>query len=306
MSIINNNDIIFSPLNVLIIKSNNELYKENEKIQISILKKFNEGSYGIVFIIKNNHVLKLFKNSTFENTVFEESNDLIPVRYENRELMFYFKYINEQNKYKNIINIYAIGITKNRIDNEKLVFYKNSYFIILPFCTPFYQIINTYNYPLIDNMNGVKFSLNIMKKLLDISLYLENKYNFINLDFKIQNIMFYEKNLVALDFSIIKTNNNKKKYNLKKISNYYLWPYENNIILDILPSYSISINGLELLFGNDSIKKEKITLDRLNYYLNILKKKDTLLYDIFFNGLILKITTENFIKLIKNFFSNHI
>ena len=291
---------IFSNLNVLILKSNKEQYKENTKIQLTLIKKFDEGSYGIVFIIENNHVLKLFKNSTLENTISEECTDLIPVKYENRELMFYLKYINNENKCKNIINIYAIGITKNRIEDKTLIMHKNTYFIILPYCTPFYKTINTYNLPLIDNINGIKLSINIMKKLLDISFFLEEKYNLINLDFKISNIMFNEKNLVVLDFSIIKANNNKK-YNFTKFSRYFIWPFENNILLDKIPSYSICINGLEILFGYDNIRREKLTIDRLNYYLNIIKKKNNELYNIFLNGLILKITTSNFIKLIKNF-----
>jgi len=300
MSIIINNDKIFSKLNVLIIKSNNEKYKENQKLELSLLKKIDEGSYGIVYFIKNDHILKIFKNSTLDNTIFEESNNIIPVKYENRELIFYLKYINNENKFKNIVNIYAIGISKNILQDKTLIFHKNSYFIILPFCIPFYKVINTYNFPLIDNINGIKFSINIMKKLLEISYFLEEKYNLINLDFKINNIMFNEKLLVVLDFSLIKNNDNKE-YNFRKISRYYIWPYENKILLDKIPSYSICINGLEILFGYDNIRKEKLNTDRLNYYLNIIKKKNISLYNIFLNGLILKITTINFLKLIKTF-----
>ena len=40
-------------------------------------------------------------------------------------------YINNENKCKNIINIYAIGLTKNRIEDKTLIMHKNTYFIIV-------------------------------------------------------------------------------------------------------------------------------------------------------------------------------
>ena len=144
--------------------------------------------------------------------------------------------------------------------------------------------------------NGIKFTIAIMKKLLNISRFLEEQYNLINLDFKISNLMFNkeDKNLIILDFSIVKKKSNKK-YNFK--NKYYIWPFDTDMLLENLPSYSICINGLELLFGKDNIRN--IYSDKINYYLNILKKdKELKIYNIFLNGLILKINTPDMIRLI--------
>ena len=71
-------------LNILILKSNHIDYKENKYVTINVKNKLEEGSYGIVFMLENDHVIKFFKNSTSKNTLFEESNNLIPIKNENR------------------------------------------------------------------------------------------------------------------------------------------------------------------------------------------------------------------------------
>jgi hypothetical protein len=53
--------------------------------------------------------------------------------------------------------------------------------------------------------NGIIFTVNVMKRLLEISQYLETKYNLINLDFKLNNFMFSKKN-----------NDLNRKYHLNK------------------------------------------------------------------------------------------
>lgn len=307
-------------LNTLILRSTHPDYRENKNSKIYIIKKIGEGSYGIVFLIKNNSVIKIFKNSTLENTILNESNYLIPTKYENRELIFFLNYIKEkisENKY--IINIFAIGLLKDVIINNNIKLNINSYFIILPQYIPFYSIYNIYNTSLIDKRNGLNFTLNVMKKMTEISYFMEKKFNLINLDAKLSNFMFkdnktnniiYDKkhilslkddeitkmlnNLKMIDFSIIKTKNNKK-YNLS--NKYYIWPQSNNILIEYFPSYITCINGLELLFGYDNII-DLPNSDKINYYLSVIKNKNIKIYNIFLSGLILKINTEDFMKLI--------
>lgn len=94
-----------------------------------------------------------------------------------------------------------------------------------------------------------------------------------------------------IDFSIIK--NKRKKYNIT--NKYYIWPI-GNILLEYIPPYSTCINGLELLFGYNKI----LCLhddNNMNSYLEIIYNKNKYAYNIFYNGLILKINTENFLKL---------
>jgi hypothetical protein len=102
--------------------------------------------------------------------------------------------------------------------------------------------------------------------------------------------------LVMIDFSIIKKKT-KIKYNINL--DYYIWP-NSNILIEYIPSYSTCINGLELLFGNKSIINIKKNDNKIDYYLKIIKEKDKNIYNIFFNGLILKINTKNFLKLFNN------
>ena len=284
-------------LKIYILRSSNENYIENKYKKIKIIKKIGEGSYGLVFLLNNDHVIKIFKNSTIQNTILNESNYLIPIKNENRELIFYYKYIDEKKENNYIINLYAIGIIKDTIIDNTNNIELNSYFIILPLCTSFYNTYKIFNTELINKKNGINFTLKIMKRLIQISEFLENKYNIINLDFKLNNFMFTNKNnnldnLIMLDFSITKKKT-KIKYNID--NKYYIWPKSNNILIENIPAYSTCINGLELLFGHKSIIRNN---NKLDYYLKIIKEKDKNIYNIFFNGLILKINTENFLKLL--------
>jgi hypothetical protein len=293
-------------LKIYILKTSIDEYVENRYKIIKIIKKIDEGSYGLIFLMNNNHVIKIFKNSTIKNTILNESNYLIPIKNENRELIFYYKYIDEKNDGKKennyIIKLYAIGIIKDNIIDNINNIEIDSYFIILPLCTSFYNAYKIYNTPLINKKNGLFFTLNIMKRMIEISEFLENKYNILNLDLKLNNFMFADKSinlnsLIMIDFSITKKKQ-KKKYNFD--NKYYIWP-GNNIFIEYLPPYSTCINGLELLFGYKyiiNIKNE----NNLEYYLEIIKEKDKNIYNIFFNGLIVKINTENFKKLLNVIF----
>ena len=289
-------------LNTHILRSSHKDYQENKNKKIIIYKKIGEGSYGIVFLIDNDHVIKIFKNSNYKETILIETNYLIPIKNENRELIFFFKYMNKTKEKNLIINLYAIGIIKDVIIDNSIKLDKNSYFIILPLCIPFYETFNVLNIPLLNKKNGINFTLNVMKRLVEISLFLENKYNVINLDFKLNNFMLNKKtknlnDLIMIDFSIIKKKT-KRKYDINK--NYYIWPSENNQNIEHIPSYSICINGLELLFGRNEVL-DLPNKNKINKFLKEINSKNNNIIHIFYNGLILKINTENFLKLFLNF-----
>ena len=120
-------------LETFILKSNYTKYPERNLVKLIIRDKIGEGSYGIIYLIENDSVIKIFKNSTINNAILEESKNLIPSKNENRELIFFLKYIIDNkidNKY--IINVYAIGVIKDIIIDNKNELTSNSYFIILP------------------------------------------------------------------------------------------------------------------------------------------------------------------------------
>ena len=292
-------------LRSLILKSNHDDYKENKSKKIYIKKMIGEGAYGTVFLIQNDHVIKIFKNSTIKNTILDETNYLIPIKNENRELIFYFKYIDDNKESNNyIINLYAIGIIKDQIIDGNNFLDFDSYFIILPYCTSFYKRYNIFNKGIINKPNGLKFTLKTMKKISDANQYLEKKYNLINLDIKLNNCMISRQNgdlndIIIIDFSIIKKIL-KKKYMIN--TKYYIWPNE-NILIENIPPYSISVNGLELLFGHDEIVKfitDNNDINKITKYLKIIKEKNKNIYNIFYQALIKKINTDSFIELINN------
>lgn len=292
-------------LKTFILMSNHQNYEKNKNKDLCLKKKIGEGSYGLVFLINNNdkeneHVIKIFKSSILSNTILEETNYLIPLKNENRELIFFLRYKTQKKEHNFIISLYAIGIIKEKFNYNNTIFEKNSYFIILPECSKFYDIYKIYNKPLIEQKNGINFTLNVMKRLLDISNFLETRYNCYNLDFKLNNFMFLKNSsnlndLIMIDFSIMKSKINGYIYNINQ--KYYIWPKKDNFIIENLPPYSISINGLELLFGHNKIIESGFS-NKLEYYLNIIFKKNKNLYGLFYNGLSMNINTLNFIKLI--------
>lgn len=292
-------------LKTLILKSNNDTFIENKEKHIILKKNIGEGSYGIVFLLENDMVIKIFKNSTYKNTILEESNFLIPIKNENRELMFYYKYINENKIEQNyIINLYCIGITKTKLIYDSDKYEPNSYFIIIPYCIPFYNCYDILNKPLIKNKNGFIFTIKVMRRLIEIIQFFESRYNLINLDLRLNNFMFTKQscdlnNLIMIDFSIIKAKP-KSKIKIKNDTKYYLWSNCNNMLTENIPSYSVCINGLELLFGYSTIIQLYNNNELINIYLKIIKSKNQNIYNIFFNGLISKINTDDFLKLLNS------
>lgn len=290
-------------INALTIKSNHPHYIEKKFQKLKIIECIGYGRYGYVFFLDNGHVIKIFKNSSVTNTILNETNYLLPLKNENRELIFYFKYKNQKKDINYIIELYSIGFINDKKLKKIYNLEEDPYYIILPYCNSFYNKHNFYNIPLIDDDNKTLFVIKVMQRLLEISHYLETKYEYINLDFKLNNFMFKTNSgdlndLIMIDFSIIKSKIKNKKYDFNK--KYYIWPHGSNILLENIPAYSISINGLELLFGYNNIADfpddKKIT----NFFKKIYNK-DKNLYNIFYNGLFLKCNTELLLKLVKVF-----
>lgn len=310
-------------ISTFILKTNHDNYPENKTKKIVLKKKIGEGAYGVVYEIESptneTHVIKIFKRPTSDKLILKESNNLIPLQSENREILFYYKYINKNCKNNYIISVYAIGILRNQFKTNKIIIDKNNYFIILPLCVPFYKMFDIYNKPLINEPNGFIFTIKIMNRLLEASNYLEKTHQLVNLDLKINNFMFplNSRNLndiVMLDFSIVKRKNRDKDDNIYSTNqSYYIWP-EPPILLDHIPSYSICINGFELLFGHKNISKisdnnNKNTLYKISNFLKIIKERDSNknkdIYNIFYNGLIVKATTIELLLIINKFLKNN-
>ena len=78
-----------SSLKLFILKSSHNYYIENKIKKVNIINKLGEGSYGIVYQLDNEHVIKIFKNSTVDNIKTNENSYLLPIKNENRELLFF-------------------------------------------------------------------------------------------------------------------------------------------------------------------------------------------------------------------------
>jgi hypothetical protein len=155
-----------------------------------------------------------------------------------------------------------------------------------------------------------------MKYLSIASIYLEDEFKIYNLDFKITNIMFLKNNenieyedLIVLDFGLIKhnldklTNNNCElnspifDYSHQISQKYFIWPYSGTSFISQVPSYSICIIGLELLFGKKEI--EKLPSYRIvRKLIDKLRIIDNNLYNIFNEGIITKINTKKLLSYI--------
>jgi hypothetical protein len=180
---------------------------------------------------------------------------------------------------------------------------------------------------------GIYFVLNIMKSLCVASTYLENEFKIYNLDFKINNIMFLKNNhsqnlthedLIVIDFGLIKHNPHIHKiicddgdnspilnhsptfqtpifdYNDYVSQKYFIWPYSGTALLSQVPSYSICIIGLELLFGKKEV--EKLPSYRIaRKLIEKLRNIDNSLYNLFYEGIITKIHTKKLLAYILSY-----
>lgn len=282
---------------IYILYSVNNNFKVTNYYKININKKVGEGTYGIVYEINKNTVVKIFKNYTN----LTESNDdkkLIPGKNENRELNFFIAYL-KSNCIKNnyIININAIGIIKFITDSKLEII--NNYCLILPNCYPITKLINLWKMPLIKNKDGKELVLKFMKRLIEIELFLNDKFKITNLDIKLNNYMIQKNkkidinNILAIDFGLIIKKKNDIKYNFN--TKYYIWPTGKDINIEYVPSYALCINGLILYLGETKIKNSSLK-ENLKYL-----KNDIEFYNIFYNGLLLRIKCSELYLLIENY-----
>ena len=183
---------------ILYSKSNN--YLINKYYKLKLLEKIGEGNYGLIYEISKNYVIKIFKNSLITNNINDESESVIPLNNENREISFFISYLKNKTTNTNfIIDVKSIGILLDDYTINNLIIKKNSFFMILPSCISIYKLLNLWKTPLINNKDGIEIVLNIMKRLIDIQLFLYNNYNIINLDIKTDNLMIEKKNKLIID-----------------------------------------------------------------------------------------------------------
>ena len=303
------------PIKIFVIESNLKEYQVNQSYTFNIEQKLGSGSYGAVFDIGDQLVMKLFFHSTLGKTVFEEKECIIPFKNENRELSLYFQMMKEplnNHIQHHVIPPLLIGYIQKDFIYQKDTFKKNNYFILLPFCIPFHKYYKIKNNPLLHHEDSYSFIVQFMYTMMKSSQYLESKYNIIHLDYKLSNIMYlyhsdlikkikddvmiitdkkesskkkYHENLIVIDFGLVK----KKTKNIPFIFDpndkqegeiqYYLWPSEKDgFHLYHIPSYSMGINVIELLLGREKVLKLPNHINLYEYIEIIYQKYQELGY----------------------------
>jgi tRNA A-37 threonylcarbamoyl transferase component Bud32 len=251
---------------ILIASDKQNKFKEYKNYSVNIKKKVDEGASGKIYMMDNGEIMKIYKNSIAGFALLQESDNLIPKRKENREIPIFLKIIKDkENKYKDVITPYAIGIIKHEfiIDNE--IIRKNTYFSLMPY------------YELIKKHDLNKYSiLDLLYKISKAEHLLEKYFNIIHCDINIKNIVVEKDNFMLIDYELIKTIKNKviDTNGLSKI-----WP-KGPVKMDCIPVYSIAIMVVGLLIGasvytlsNKEIMhklKDKINEDEYNYLYNCL------------------------------------
>lgn len=290
-----------------ILQSKTNSYLPQKTYKLHLRKKIGEGSYGVIYEINKNYVLKLFRNSYADVNQPDESSQIIPFKNENREINFFLQYIkSKQSKSDFFIDVKTIGVILINLTIDNHLFKKNSFFMIMPECVSIHKLLNTWKTPLINNKNGIHIVLNIMKRIIDIQLLLYNQHKIYNLDIKLDNFMIESSkklvidNIINIDFGLIKSKN-QHSYNLHY--DYHYWPKGENIKLEKIPAYSLCVNGLEILFGKQEQDIYGKIKSQVEDQLSLLKNNHEI-YNIFYNGLLLKVNLKQLLKLIVFYLDN--
>ena len=142
---------------------------------LSLNEKIGEGSSGIIYDLSNNFVIKVLK----EGHHFEYD--------------FYNLYIKKLNE-SYISNMIGLPISLGMVNDK--------HFIIL-------NKFKKFNISLVNGITTEHKIIRLIYNLLVIENYLETELQFVNLDFKLNNIMLdINNNIKVIDFGLIKNFSN--------------------------------------------------------------------------------------------------
>jgi len=239
---------------------------------IKLLKYLGSGAYGHVYLTNlNNTVIKIFQT--------ESSPEKINIEYT------LFKKLMEYNDNYPANLVKAIG--RGQLADE-VFFQTNKHnfgdrFILIPFYKKFYDV----------NRSRLKireknFVINFIADLLKVSIFLERKLQYIDLDIKTSNMMYDHKDeLILIDLGLVEKLETGKEIFVPD-KDYFIWPYQNCFLITV-PVYSIAICVVEFFFGKLEVWKVQSSKDVLEFAENIsltsktigniLKKMISLKYD---------------------------
>lgn len=259
-------------LNVYIHNSNLRNYETNIEYEINVIKTIGNGGYGYIFLTDKNDVIKIIPENPNESK--DDYSDFT-------EEFVVQKIIENKNNFKINNNRYAIGkvvykqgippedkkplnpidlvvnskiiqssdivyssISSNR-KKQKFAIFETNTVIIMPYYLCFYNYIEIFTNR--KQFKSEQIILYFISKLIQ-SIDELISVNIINIDIKMNNIMFTKKmDLKIIDYGLTKCYTNLYS-KIDTDAKYYAWSNNPNFTYDNQLCYMLSIFALEIIF----------------------------------------------------------
>jgi hypothetical protein len=252
--------------------SNLKNYEINKEYEITAIKSIGNGGYGFIFLTNQNDVIKIIPENpdeskddyfdfTEENVVQKIIENKNNFKINNNKYaigkIINKEYIEQDNKkiihsIEFIINIPGIketeinysSIITNR-KKQKFVIYQTNTILIMPYYLNFYNYLEIF--PNRKQFKSEQVILFFISKLIQ-SIDELISINIINIDIKINNIMFDKKmDMKIIDFGLTKSYANLYS-KIETDFKYYVWSNNPEFTYNNQLCYMISIFALELIF----------------------------------------------------------
>lgn len=257
-------------ISVKIHHSNLQNYETNKDYEITAVKTIGNGGYGFIFLTTQNDVVKLIPENPFESrddySDFTEEK-VIKTIIENRDnfkvnnnkyaigkIAYKQEFSEQEKKPLNPIdfnintsqtaNVIYSTITTNR-KKQKFTLYETNTVIIMPYYLCFYNYIEIFPHrKQFKSEQIILFFLNKLIQSIDELLTI----NIINIDIKMNNIMFDKKmDIKIIDYGLTKS----YEHLFSKIETdvkYYVWSNNPQFNYNNQLCYMMSIFILEIIF----------------------------------------------------------
>jgi serine/threonine protein kinase len=277
-------------LYIYIHHSNLQIYEKNKEYEITAIKSIGNGGYGYIFLTNKYDVIKIIP---------ENPNELRDDYYDFTEEIVIQKIIDNKNNFKINNNKYAIGkiINKNDISQvtkktihpieliantpgiqeteivyssiitnrkkQKFAIYQTNIVLIMPYYLSFYNYIEIF--PSRKQFKSEQIILFFLSKLIQ-SIDELLTINIINIDIKMNNIMFDKKmNMKIIDYGLTKSANNLNT-KIDTDVKYYVWSNNPEFTYNNQLCYMLSIFALEIIF-NKRVTEIQNNPDSIKYIL---------------------------------------
>jgi len=256
--------------------SNSDKYIKHDSLKLKIKEKIGEGSLGLVFLLENGDILKIYKNSVAGSAKLIESKSILPEKNENREIQLFFKIIKFKINEEGIVKPLSLGIVYNELVFEDTVICKDTYYSILPF------------YEKVSKEILVKYNLyDLILEIINSELSIEKYLRVYHLDITLENLVMYDDKLMLIDYNLTKSiGSGEQSVN----SNHF--NTDERCKLKLIPLYYIFLLIISLLFNTKKIYFNDKLL--VNYLYILSKKLKKNVYSLIYNGLSLNYDVVTF------------